>query len=48
MAQAFAVGDAAALRTVETDSMHFVQIGHGMMGVGDIAQFGDRRDIAIR
>jgi hypothetical protein len=47
MAQAFAVGDAAALRTVETDGMHFVQIGHGMMGVGDIAQFGDRRDIAI-
>ena len=27
--------------------MHFVEIGHGIMGVRDIAQLRDRRDIAV-
>ena len=47
MAHALAVGDAAAVRAVETDAMHLVEIGHGVVGVRDVAEFRDRRDVAI-
>jgi hypothetical protein len=45
--QAFALGDAAAARAVKADAMHFVEIGHCAVLVGDIADLGDRGDIAI-
>ena len=45
--QAFALGDAAAARAVEANSMHLVQIGHGAVGVGHVAEFLDRRDVAV-
>ena len=47
VAQAFALGDAAAARAVEADRVHLVEIGHGAMRVGDVAKFRDRRDVAI-
>ena len=45
--QAFALGNAAAARTVHADGMHLVEIGHRAVLVGEIADFLDRRDIAV-
>ena len=45
--QTFALGDAAATRTVHADGVHLVEIGHGAILVGEIADFLDRRDIAV-
>src|SRR5215472_19218980 len=42
-----ALGDAAAARTVETDGMHLVEIGHRAEAVGHVAQCADRRDVAV-
>lgn len=42
-----AVGDAAAAIAVEADRMHFVQIGHGAVSVGQVADGMDRRDISV-
>ena len=44
---AFALGDAAAARPVETDGMHLVHIGHGVVTAGEIGDRGDRRDVAM-
>jgi len=48
MAQSVPVGDAAAPRTIETDAMNLISIGHGVVSLGDIAELLDRRDIAVR
>ncbi len=45
--QAFALGNAAAARAVHADGMHFVEIGHRAVLVGEIAEFLDRRNVAI-
>ena len=37
VAQAFALGDAAAARPVETDSVYLVEVGHGAVRVSDVA-----------
>ena len=47
VAQAFALGDAAAARAIHADRMHFVEIGHGAIRVRHVAQFGDGRDVAV-
>ena len=47
MAHAFAVGDAAAARAIKANAVDFVEIGHGIIGVRDVAELRDRRDIAI-
>jgi hypothetical protein len=44
---AVALGNAAAARTVKPDRMHLVEIGHCSELVGDIAEFADRRDVAV-
>ena len=43
----FAFRDAAATRAVEADGVHLVEIGDRAMGVGDIADLGDGRDVAV-
>jgi hypothetical protein len=45
--QPLALGDAAAARAVHADRVHFVQIGHCAVFVGEVAEFPDRRDVAI-
>ncbi|QTK80416.1 hypothetical protein AT6N2_C2875 [Agrobacterium tumefaciens] len=45
--QAFALGNAAAARAVHAHSVDFVEIGHGAITIGEIADFPDRRDIAV-
>ena len=45
--QALALGDAAAARAVEADRMDLVEIGHRAVLVGDVAELGDRRDVAV-
>ena len=45
--QPLPLGDAAAARTVEPDGVDLVEIGHGAMLVGDVADLLDRRDIAV-
>ena len=47
VAQAFALGDAAAARAVEADGMDLVEIGHRAVRFGDVAELGDRRDVAV-
>ncbi len=44
---AVALGDAAAARAVEADGVDLVEIGHGAVALGDIAELGDRRDVAV-
>ena len=46
-AHAVALGNAAAARPVEPDRMHLVEIGHRPVRLGDVAQLGDRRDVAV-
>ena len=45
--QALALGNAAAAWAVHADGMHFVEIGHRAIFVGEIADFLDGGDIAI-
>ena len=47
MRQAFALGHATAARPVEADRMNLVEVGHGAVFVGEIANLGDRRDVAV-
>ena len=47
MTEAFAVRNAPALRPIEADAVHFVEIGHGIVRIRDVAEFRDRRDIAV-
>src|SRR5260370_11560619 len=44
---AVALGNAAAARAVEPDGMNLIEIGHGAMAVGDVAELGDRGNVAI-
>ena len=45
---AVAFADAAAARAVHADGMHLVDIGHGAVALGEIADLVHRRDIAVR
>ena len=45
--QAFALGNAAAARAVHADRMHFIEIGHRAVFLGDVADVVNRRDVAI-
>src|SRR5881394_1377410 len=47
MHDAVAFGDAAAARAVHADRMNLVDIGHGAVALGEIADPGQRRDIAV-
>src|SRR5712671_285516 len=47
MTQSLAVSDAAAARTIETNGVYLIEIGHCALRLRDIAEFHDRRDIAI-
>ncbi len=42
-----ALGNAAAARAVHADGMDFVEIGQRIVAVGEIANLGDRRDVAV-
>ena len=44
---AVALGDAAAARTVHADGVNLVDIGHGAVALGEIADLGQRRDVAV-
>ena len=45
--QPLALGDAAAARPVHAHRMHLVEIGHGAILVGEIADLLDRPDVAV-
>ena len=47
MHHAVALGDAAAARAVHADRMDLVDIGHGVVALGEIADRVDRRDVAV-
>ena len=47
MGNAFALGDSAAARAVETDRVDLVEIGDGTVLLGDVADGRDRRHVAI-
>src|SRR4051794_36325038 len=42
MAQALAVGYAASLRAIQSHAMHFVEIGHSIIGVRHVTELRDR------
>ena len=44
---AVALGDAAAARTVHADRMDLVDIGHRAIFLGEIADLGERRHVAV-
>ena len=44
---AVALADAAAARAVHADSMHLVDISHGAVALGEIADAVHRRDVAV-
>ena len=44
---AVALGDAAAARAVKADRVHLVEIGQRAVLLGQIADRGDRRDVAV-
>ena len=44
---AVALGDAAAARAVHADRVDLVDIGHGAVLLGEIADLLDRRDVAV-
>ena len=44
---AVALGDAAAARAVHADRMHFIDIGHRAVALGEVADPGQRRDVAV-
>ena len=45
--QPFAFGDAAATRSVKPDGVHLVEVGHCVVLVSKVADFRNRRDVAI-
>src|SRR5918994_30766 len=45
--QPFALGDAAAARSVHADGMDLVDIGHSVVALGKIDDLLDRRDVTI-
>jgi len=45
--QTLALGHAAAPLPIHPDRVNLVEIGHRAMPLGDLAQFGDRSDVAI-
>src|SRR6478752_4285261 len=47
IAEAVALADAAATRPVEANSVDLVDIGYGTELVGNVAEGGDRGDIAV-
>ena len=47
MHDAVALGDAAAARAVHADRMDLVDIGHGAVALGEIADLRQRRDVAV-
>ena len=47
MHRAFALGDAAAAPAVHADRVHLVDIGHGAVLIGEVADGVDRRDVAV-
>ena len=44
---AVALGNAAAARAVHADRVDLVEIGERFIFVGEVADFGDRRDVAV-
>ena len=44
---AVVLGEPAASRAVDTNCVGFIEIGHRTIPVGDIANLGDGRDVAI-
>ena len=42
-----ALGNAAAARAVHADRMDFVEVGQRVVLVGEVADRGDRRDVAV-
>ena len=47
MAKILALGDAAAARAVHAHGMNLVQIRHGVVTLGDVTDFRNRRDVAV-
>ena len=45
--ETFALGNAAAARSVHANGVNLIEIGHGAVTIGEIADFLDRRDIAV-
>src|ERR1700688_2364739 len=45
--QALAFGDSATPRSVQADGVHLVEIRHGAVALGHVAQLGYGRDVAI-
>ena len=45
--RAVALGDAAAARAVHADRVDLVEIGHGAVALGEVADRADRRDVAV-
>ena len=41
------IGDAAAARPVHADRMYLIDIGHGAVALGEIADLGERRHVAV-
>src|SRR4029079_18674514 len=44
---AFALGDATAAGAVHADRVHLVEVGHGVVLLGQIAGGGDGGDVAV-
>ena len=42
-----ALGDAAAARAVHADRVDFVDVGHGVVALGELDDLLDRRDVAV-
>src|SRR6476620_3522041 len=47
MHDAVPLGDAAAARAIKTDGVNLVEIGERVVHLGEIAEFLDRRDVAV-
>ena len=47
MHDAVTLGDAAAARAIKADGVHLVEIGERVVLLGEIADRGDRRDMAV-
>src|ERR1700680_5228123 len=47
MHQPLALGDAAAAWPIKPAGVNLIEIGHGAVPLGDIADLSDRRDIAV-
>src|SRR5258706_7860402 len=47
VAQPLAFGDSAAVWAVKPDRMNFIEVGHGAISIGHIAELGDGGHVAI-